>query len=325
MNRAAIFIAGLVLVSGDRSPIYGRLGAQATPQATATPLTPAAVALLGNRLDVPALEQLRTAIAHDNPDVRAVAARVAGIAKAVALAPHVTAALERESNERAAAEQVRALLFFGTTRATETAERQLAKAGSPGVDVYLEWLIRTRPENLAERIESVLRPLASADLVNASPASIHLEMGNLPRECESALAALARLSLPDPEAEVAEGEKQWVIVPIYKEYIACAAEVPQEARTPINAGRVEQPRKIRDVRPGHPLTVQQNRIQGVVILEAIVTPSGCVNSVEVLRSAHPLLDFEAVKAVAGWRYTPTLLDGQPVPVIMTVTVNFTLR
>jgi len=46
--------------------------------------------------------------------------------------------------------------------------------------------------------------------------------------------------------------------------------------------------------------------------------------VRVLRSI-PLLDAAAIEAVRQWQYTPTLLNGVPVPVIMTVTVNFTLR
>jgi protein TonB len=46
---------------------------------------------------------------------------------------------------------------------------------------------------------------------------------------------------------------------------------------------------------------------------------------EVLSSAHPALNLAAIQAVSGWRFSPTLVNGQPVPVIMTVTVNFTLK
>ena len=61
----------------------------------------------------------------------------------------------------------------------------------------------------------------------------------------------------------------------------------------------------------------------MVILEAIVGTDGSVKSAQVLRG-HPLLDEAAVDAVQQWRYTPTLLNGVPVDVVMTVTVNFTL-
>jgi TonB family protein len=63
----------------------------------------------------------------------------------------------------------------------------------------------------------------------------------------------------------------------------------------------------------------------LLILEAVIGPAGCIRSVEVLRSVDPDLDLEALRAVTQWRYTPTLLKGVPVPVIMTVTVTFKLH
>ena len=65
-------------------------------------------------------------------------------------------------------------------------------------------------------------------------------------------------------------------------------------------------------------------VQGVVILEAVLDAQGRIESVQVLRSI-PLLDQAAADAVRQWRYTPVLLNGQPVAVVTTVTVNFTLR
>ena len=65
------------------------------------------------------------------------------------------------------------------------------------------------------------------------------------------------------------------------------------------------------------------RVEGVVILETVIGATGSVEQARVLRSV-PLLDDAAVAAVSQWRYTPTLLNGVPVPIIMSVTVNFTL-
>jgi protein TonB len=53
-------------------------------------------------------------------------------------------------------------------------------------------------------------------------------------------------------------------------------------------------------------------------------PAGTIENLRVLRS-HPLLERAAVEAVKQWRYTPTRLNGVPVPIIMTVTVNFTIQ
>ena len=61
-----------------------------------------------------------------------------------------------------------------------------------------------------------------------------------------------------------------------------------------------------------------------MIIEARIEGDGHVSDARVLRSI-PLLDAAALDAVKQWQYTPTLLNGVPVPVIMTVTVNFTLH
>ena len=76
--------------------------------------------------------------------------------------------------------------------------------------------------------------------------------------------------------------------------------------------------------PVYPPVAQAARVQGVVILEAVIGPAGAVTDVKILRSV-PLLDDAAIEAVRQRVYTPTLLNGVPVPVIMTVTVNFTMQ
>ena len=90
----------------------------------------------------------------------------------------------------------------------------------------------------------------------------------------------------------------------------------------LHAG-IREPRKIVDVAPVYPALAQASRIEGLVIIEAIIDEHGAVQSARVLRSL-PLLDEAALAAVRQWRYTPALLNGVPVPVIMTVTVNFRL-
>jgi protein TonB len=88
-------------------------------------------------------------------------------------------------------------------------------------------------------------------------------------------------------------------------------------------GSIKPPVKTKDVRPTYPPIAQSARVQGVVIIEATIGPSGKVQDARVLRSI-PLLDMSALDAVRQWEFTPTLLNGVPVPVIMTVTVQFTL-
>jgi protein TonB len=82
--------------------------------------------------------------------------------------------------------------------------------------------------------------------------------------------------------------------------------------------------KVADVAPAYPPIARAARVEGIVILEAVIGEDGAVRDVRVLRSI-PLLDAAATEAVRQWRFTPTLLNGQPVPVVMTVTVAFRLR
>jgi protein TonB len=89
-------------------------------------------------------------------------------------------------------------------------------------------------------------------------------------------------------------------------------------------GRIKEPAKMRHVPPVYPAIAQQARVEGVVIIEAVIGTDGRVQQARVLRS-KPLLDEAALTAVRQWVFTPTLLNGVPVPLIMTVTVNFTLR
>jgi protein TonB len=88
-------------------------------------------------------------------------------------------------------------------------------------------------------------------------------------------------------------------------------------------GDISEPKKIKDVKPAYPEIAQNAMVQGIVILEILVDQEGRVAEAKVLRSI-PLLDQAAIDAVTQWQYMPTLLNGAPVPVVMTVTVNFSL-
>jgi protein TonB len=89
-------------------------------------------------------------------------------------------------------------------------------------------------------------------------------------------------------------------------------------------GDIREPRKIHDVRPLYPALARAARAQGLVIIEATIGKDGSVRDARVLRS-QPLLDEAALAAVREWRYSPPLLNGVPVEVLMTVTVNFQLQ
>ena len=99
---------------------------------------------------------------------------------------------------------------------------------------------------------------------------------------------------------------------------------PPPPQPPVHlSSGMQAPRKLVNVDPVYPRVAQTARVEGVVILEATIDTHGRVVDVRTLRS-QPLLEQAAVDAVRQWIYTPTLLNGVAVPIVMTVTVNFRL-
>jgi protein TonB len=99
---------------------------------------------------------------------------------------------------------------------------------------------------------------------------------------------------------------------------------PPVERTPVRVGgAVEVPALLKRVEPEYPIMAARAKVQGVVILEAVVDRKGQVEDVRVLRSI-PLLDGAAIAAVRQWRYSPLLLNGQPQRFVLTVTLSFRL-
>ncbi len=89
-------------------------------------------------------------------------------------------------------------------------------------------------------------------------------------------------------------------------------------------GNVQAAKLIRKVEPEYPPLALQARVSGAVVLDVNLDEEGNVESIRVLQG-HQLLVPAAVKAVSQWKYSPTILNGEPVPVVATVTVIFTLR
>ena len=99
----------------------------------------------------------------------------------------------------------------------------------------------------------------------------------------------------------------------------------QPREKPIRVGGdIETPRKVRQVPAVYPQAASLLWVQGMVLLEVVVDTRGTVSTVRVLRSI-PLLDQAAMESVRQWKYELTLLDGRPVPVVMTVSVTFVLK
>ena len=90
---------------------------------------------------------------------------------------------------------------------------------------------------------------------------------------------------------------------------------------------VETPQLLREVRPRYTAEAMRAKVQGTVMVEAVVLPDGTVGDVKVVRSIDRNfgLDEEAVKAAKQWRFRPGTRFGEPVAVLVTIELSFSLR
>jgi protein TonB len=133
--------------------------------------------------------------------------------------------------------------------------------------------------------------------------------------------------LVEPEAGREGGVEGGVPDGIVEGGLGLPAEPPPPAAplAPLRpGGDLRPPARIKSVQPAYPPLAQDARVQGVVVIEAVIGTDGKVRDARVIRSI-PLLDQAAVDAVLQWEYTPTRLNGVPVAIVMTVSVHFKLQ
>jgi protein TonB len=120
--------------------------------------------------------------------------------------------------------------------------------------------------------------------------------------------------------DVPGGDPDGIALPV-----VAAPPAPPPPNKPVRpGGDIRPPAKIKHVAPVYPPIAVQNKVQGTVILDAVIGENGRIRDLRILRSIQ-LLDRAAMDAVRQWQFTPTMLNGQPVPIVMTVTVTFQLQ
>jgi TonB family protein len=157
----------------------------------------------------------------------------------------------------------------------------------------------------------------------------------LDKPCEMTARYLTLIAATPAQPEMIPEKREILLLPMHKAFLACldgpAQREPSSlmetttSAVPLGPSGITPPKKTRMVNPIYPKDAQMQLRQGSVIIEATITPEGCVSRGEVLQTVAPDLDISAMRAVTAWQFTPTLLDGVAVPVIMTVTVQFQLR
>jgi len=101
-------------------------------------------------------------------------------------------------------------------------------------------------------------------------------------------------------------------------------EATKAVQRVVVGGKVQEAMLVKRIMPTYPPLARSTRIQGHVILDAVISKEGTIQELKV-RTGHPMLAPAAMEAVRQWVYKPTLLNGEPVEVTTEIDVNFTLQ
>jgi protein TonB len=179
-------------------------------------------------------------------------------------------------------------------------------------------------------------PAPQPKIVRVAPRQFDAGRLMAPKSIPKTIAMIKEEDLPPPSASgvvggvpggVAGGSMGGVLGGIVGAVPTAAPPPPPEKpKTPQRirvGGNVQAANLIRKIIPVYPALAKQARIQGTVKFQAIIGKDGTIQNLQLV-SGHPLLVAAAQQAVSQWVYRPTLLNGEPVEVVTTIDVNFTL-
>jgi protein TonB len=192
------------------------------------------------------------------------------------------------------------------TAETDAARQSMASASSAGAEKYA-----------AASLEEAQAAQAALDTELKAQEGKFIKSYDRARELAVAAKAAADKAAADATSarESAEADEA-------RKARAAAARRERLAKAVRVGGQIRPPVKVKDVAPLYPAIAQSARVQGDVVIEATIDEEGKVADARVVKSV-PLLDQAALDAVRQWEYQPSLLNGAPTPVVMTVTVKFT--
>jgi periplasmic protein TonB len=178
-------------------------------------------------------------------------------------------------------------------------------------------------------------PPAAAPIVKAVKVQTELDNGQLrtPTAIPKKIAMIKEDENPPPMSGmggvvggvpggVPGGQMGGVIGGIINSTPVAVPKVATPQRVRVSAG-VSQGLLVHKVSPTYPALARQARIQGSVVLQAVIGKDGSIQNLRAI-SGHPMLTPSAIDAVKQWRYKPYYLNGEPVEVDTQITVNFTL-
>jgi TonB family protein len=183
-------------------------------------------------------------------------------------------------------------------------------------------------------------PLTDASLALAEitfrpqgvPASISPRLMPGDEACRKTALVLFGLSRAAADSIPPAGTADRLAVVLDADALAATDEAPVDAPEPRAVeGGVKEPKEVRRVKPAYPESLRRQRLEGASVLTARIDREGRIADLRVAEPAGTLatlgrdgtsLDLEALRAVARWRYEPAFLDGQPVPVLLSVSISW---
>ena len=129
-----------------------------------------------------------------------------------------------------------------------------------------------------------------------------------------------KIPRPDPTPDEPEPIKAPPPPPVPSTSTAPPSPAPAQQMGPVRVSPGQGPGLIKKVEPRYPPIARTARIEGNVVVDAVIRKDGTVSDVTVLRSSNEMFEQACIDAVRQWRFTPG-----PQDVVLTVTVNFTLR
>ena len=169
--------------------------------------------------------------------------------------------------------------------------------------------------------------VATIELVygaDGRPRSLGTLKENVETGCREAVTVLGASGLAPDWLVVPAGKPIGLVMLLDPESLACSDDSPARptSKRVRSVGEMRPPKKVRDASPAYPPEAAHMDRGGVVIVVAMISPAGCVTGQRLVSSGYPGFVWPAMRAISRWRYEPTVVDGHPVPILMTATVNF---
>lgn len=197
------------------------------------------------------------------------------------------------------------------------AQQAPAQRYTPGQEVRVCGEITAKRTNTSTCEATLVVRSAGEDFDVVIPASVRKGMSVAPERLRGAVACFSGTVAQAPPYVRVQAASVEVTAP------PAGASLTSEAMVACG-GQITMPQVLKEQKPEYSSEAMRARIQGSVEVEAVVDTDGNIADARVVRALHPDLDEKAVAAVKAWKFSPGLMDGKPVPVLIDIEMTFAM-